>query len=200
VPQDGPDGLALALYGRPAPDVAERAHDLQSAAILARRVRYPGHRRVRAGIGNGDHDLPGPANQAQPQRRGGRGRLRLGESGRPRIDPHDRRAADAQAVPDGVHHELGDDDLRVLGQVTQSPPGQQLPDELTSGPGLLRRRSEHPASHRRGLPPCRGHRQELRRGHRKGRDRDDLVIVAVRLVSNPQVSQRDRFLHRHGTE
>src|SRR5215831_1573323 len=66
--KDSPDGLAVALDGRPAPHVAERADDLQPTAVLPGPAGRPRRWRLVAGIGDREHDLADPAKQAQPQR------------------------------------------------------------------------------------------------------------------------------------
>jgi uncharacterized protein len=184
--QDGPDGFAVAFYGGPAPDVAEGADDLQSAAALAGRVRCPGGGRIGAGVGDREHDLPAAPQQAQPHGRGrGRAHRRDGRDG-------------AQAVAYRVDDQLADDQLGVIDQVGQAPAGEQVTDEHARGARFFGLGGQHPAGHRGGLPPRRGHGQELRRGRWKSREGDDVLVVIVRFVSNPQMSQRNRFLHRHG--
>ena len=121
--QDGPDGFAVPFDGRPAPDVAERADDLQSAPALPRPARSPGRRGLVTGVGDREHHLADPAQQAQPQRaRRGRGR-------------RDDLRSGAQPVPDGVHDELGDDEFGVVDEVPQTPASEEFADKLTSGPG-----------------------------------------------------------------
>jgi hypothetical protein len=37
----------------------------------------------------------------------------------------------------GVDDQLADDQLRVIGQLTKAPAGEQVPGELAGGPGCL---------------------------------------------------------------
>jgi uncharacterized protein len=65
--QDGPDGLSVALDGRPAPDVAQRPDDLQAPPVFPRPARRPGLRCLVAGVGHREHDLAHPPEQAQSE-------------------------------------------------------------------------------------------------------------------------------------
>jgi uncharacterized protein len=177
--QDCPDGLAVALDGRPAPDIAQRADDLQSPAVLPRPPGHPGLRSLVAWIGHREHDFTDPAEEAQPERRRRNGRC------------------GAQTMTYRIDDEFGDDQLGVIDKIAQPPAGKPVPDKLPGDPGFLRGRAQRPARHRRRLPPSRRHRQQVRRGCGQSRDAAKVVVI-VRLVSNPQVSQRNRFLHRHG--
>src|SRR5215831_14943573 len=122
--QDGPDGLSAAFEGRPAPDVAKRADDLQSAPVLSRPARCARRGRLVARIRDREHDLADAAEQAQPERRRGR---RGGDGLR----------CGPQPVPDGVYDEFSDDELGIVGQVPQTPTIEQLTNELARGPGFF---------------------------------------------------------------
>src|SRR6185437_11872309 len=142
----GPDGLAVALDWRPAPDIAERTHDLQAPPAFPGPVRRPGCRGLITRVSDREHDLPDPAEQAQPQRGRGEG------SGSDAV----RRGA--QPVPDGVDDKLGDDQLGIIDQVSKAPAGEQFAHELARGPCLLWHRAQRPAGYRGRLPPSRRHR------------------------------------------
>jgi uncharacterized protein len=181
--QDRPDGLAAAFDGRPAPDMAQRADDLQSPAVLPGPPGHPGLRGLVAWIGHREHDFTDPAEKAQPERS-----RRRGHNGR----------CGAQTMAYRVDDEFGDDQFGVVDEVAQPPAGKPVPDKLPGDPGFLGDGAQRPACHRRRLPPSRRHLQQVRRGRGRHRDAAEVIVVIVRLVSNPQVSQRNRFLHRHG--
>ena len=126
--QNRPDGLAVALDGRPAPDVAERADDLQAAAALAARLGALGA--GASSLGSVTASITSPIRRSRQSRSAGAFAPSGTTCGVVR-SPCLTALPTSSAMISSASSE----------RYAEPPAGEQLPDELPRGPCLLRHRT-----------------------------------------------------------